>query len=477
MPLELPSGTFARGIRAWLLRPVRLLTMPKPLIIAAPPSSRGLPRVQAARYCCPDLIGLEHYDSWMAGELAEEIRDLAARLRGARICHLNSTASGGGVAEMLGSLVPLYSVLGIASEWRLIVGDEDFFRITKSFHNALQGAPLALSESARAAYLEQNRVSAEQLDDSYDLYVIHDPQPAALRHFAGSRRGKWIWRCHIDNSAPDAAVWQFVRPFVEEYDAVVFTTKDFQPPDLRVDNITFIPPAIDPLSTKNLELREDLYCRVLSELGVSQRKPILLQVSRFDPWKDPAGVLRAFHLVRKELPGVQLVLVGGMASDDPQGGEILASLRRHAEGTRDVHIFTNLGNLEVNAFQQAAYAVIQKSVKEGFGLVVSEAFWKRKPVVAGNVGGIPIQFPAGYERFLVESPEECAARLLDLLKQPRMAESFGAAGRAKVAAEFLLPRLVRDELRLFHNLLNPPPRRSGDESKLEHDRAPSRLSE
>jgi trehalose synthase len=425
--------------------------------IANPTQGRGLPRVQAARYCCPDLIGLEHYRQWMGKELKDEIAQLCCELRGVRVCHVNSTASGGGVAEMLSSLVPLYSTLGIAADWRLIAGDEDFFRVTKTFHNALQGADVAVREAALADYLEQNRCSAEQLQDDYDVYIIHDPQPAAVRHFADAHRSKWIWRCHIDSSAPNPAVWQFLRPFVEEYDAVVFTMKSFQPADLDTSCIRFIPPAIDPLSTKNLEMPYELNCRVLSELGISLRHPILLQVSRFDPWKDPAGVIRAFRRVKQQIPAVQLVLVGGMAADDPQGKEILDALRREVDGTPGVHVFTNLGNLEVNAFQQAAFAVIQKSVREGFGLVVSEAFWKSKPVVAGNVGGLPIQFPAGYEEFLVESPEECAERLVALLEQPELADAFGAAGKAKVRAEFLLPRLLRDELRLLRDVLTERP--------------------
>jgi len=419
----------------------------------APETQCGLPRVQAPRYCCPDLIGIGHYERWVSRDLIEEIQQLARQLRGIRVCHINSTASGGGVAEMLGSLVPLCSTLGIQADWRLITGDEQFFRVTKTFHNALQSAGLDLREEALAGYLERNRVSAEQVHDEYDVYVVHDPQPLAIRHFASTDHSKWIWRCHIDSSKPNPPTWEFVRPFVEEYDAVVFTMESFQPADLNASCLRFVPPAIDPLSTKNLELDEDLYCRVLVELGISLRKPVLLQVSRFDPWKDPLGVIRAFHLVKQEIPALQLVLAGGMATDDPQGGEMLEALRTEAAGDRDIHVFTNLGNLEINALQRAAYAIIQKSIKEGFGLVVSEAFWKQKPVVAGNAGGIPLQFPDDYQGFLVESVEECAQRLSTLLKQPAQAQGFGAAGNAKVTADFLLPRLLRDELQLFADVL------------------------
>jgi trehalose synthase len=418
--------------------------------------TRGLPRVKAARYCCPDLIGLEHYRGWVNEDLMEEIRELSRGLRGLRVCHINSTASGGGVAEMLSSLVPLCSTLGLCADWRLIVGDDEFFHSTKDFHNALQGAPLALTEAGKRTYLDHNRLSAKEMQGHYDLYVVHDPQPVAIRHFAASRQSKWLWRCHIDSSSPNPEAWEFVRPFVEQYDAVVFTMESFQPSDLPQHFTRFIPPAIDPLSTKNLELSEELYCRVLSELGISLRKPILLQVSRFDPWKDPLGVIRAYRLVRQEVRDIQLVLVGGMAADDPQGSEVLEALRLETGRDNDIHVLTNLGNLEVNAFQQAAYAVIQKSIKEGFGLVVSEAFWKRKPVVAGNVGGIPLQFPGGYEEFLTNNVEECARRLLTLLKQPALARTFGVDGRSKVESEFLLPRLLRDELRLFQEVLGTP---------------------
>lgn len=421
---------------------------------------RGLPRVKVARYCCPDLIGLEHYRKWVSEALLEEISRLASDLRGVRVCHINSTSSGGGVAEMLSSLTPLCSTLGLTVDWRLIIGDDKFFNATKGFHNALQGARLALTEEARRIYLDHNNKSAKQIGDDYDLYVVHDPQPVAIRQFAAPTHAKWIWRCHIDSSRPEPAVWEFLREFVDLYDGVVFTMQAFQPSDLPRATTWFIPPAIDPLSTKNLELSQDLYQRVLSELGVGLRRPLLLQVSRFDPWKDPLGVVRAYRLVREEVPEVQLALLGGMASDDPQGREVLEALHLEAEGDRGIHIFTNLGNLEVNSFQHAAFAVIQKSTREGFGLVVSEALWKRKPVVAGNVGGIPLQFPAGYEHFLVENVEQCAERLLALLREPAMAQDFGARGRAKVAGEFLLPRLLRDELLLFREVLGIKARKS-----------------
>jgi len=294
------------------------------------------------------------------------------------------------------------------------------------------------------------------LDDQYDVYVVHDPQPAALRQFHKATRAKWIWRCHIDSSEPNPEVWQFLRPYVQAYDAVVFTMEAFRPRDLSTTNVAFIPPAIDPFATKNMDLPPDVCRRAIADSGINLREPLLLQVSRFDPWKDPLGVIRAYRLVKEERPGVQLALVGSMAGDDPEGWEILETINNEALNDPDLHVFTNLtgvGNMEVNAFQRGADLVIQKSLREGFGLVVSEALWKEKAVVAGAAGGIPMQFPAGYERYLVNSAEECAERLSHLLNNPDEAAEFGREGRKNIGREFLLPRLIRDELRLFRSLV------------------------
>ncbi|MFQ5658575.1 MAG: glycosyltransferase [Candidatus Methylomirabilales bacterium] len=416
-----------------------------------------LPKVAIGRHCCAHSTNLDNYRPLVGDGLTEEIRNLASELSGIRICHINSTVAGGGVAELLGRHIPLLQALGLSADWRLIHGDPRFFRVTKGFHDALQGGAFTITQEIQETYLGQNRESADLLEGDYDVYIVHDPQPAAIHHFARARGSVWIWRCHIDSSEPHSEVWAFLKPYIEEYDAVVFTLKEFCPPDLKVDRVAFIPPVIDPLSTKNMELPEEICRRALADSGLDLHRPILLQVSRFDPWKDPLGVIRVYRLIKEERPEVQLALIGAMAGDDPEGWALLEMVNEEAVKDPDLYVFTNLtgvGNMEVNAFQRGADLVIQKSLKEGFGLVVSEAFWKGKAVVAGKAGGIPMQFPPGFRHYLVESVEECAERVLDLLNHPGVRAAFGRAGREKVRQEFLLPRLIRDELALVRDALN-----------------------
>jgi trehalose synthase len=415
-----------------------------------------LPRVAVGRHSSWES-NVESYRPWVSDDLMDEICALGRDLRGLRVCQINATAAGGGVAELLSRSVPVSLALGLATDWRLIYGDKEFFAITKSFHNALQGAELKLTSKAKEAYLEHNEISAKMLQEDYDVFVVHDPQPAALRHYkdpAGKR--KWIWRCHIDSSEPNREVWGFLRPYIEEYDAAVFTTRAFRPGDLRLDQVVFIPPAIDPLSTKNMDLPRETCRHAIAEMGIDGERPLLLQVSRFDPWKDPLGVIRAYQLAKEKVPGIQLAMVGAMAGDDPEGWEVLDKINAEAVKDPDLYVFTNMtgvGNMEVNVFQRTADVVLQKSLREGFGLVVAEAFWKGKPVVAGHAGGIPMQFPAGYENYLVSSVEDCAAKVISLLEDRSTAEAFGRAGQAKIRAEFLLPRLIRDELRLLKDVI------------------------
>lgn len=416
-----------------------------------------LPQVSIGHRCGALLANIDNYRRLMSDELFEEIVALARELRGIRICHINSTASGGGVAELLTRHLPALQALGVQADWRLIHGQPEFFTVTKAFHNALQGAHYDLQEPERTLYLQVNEQSATLLeDDNYDLFIVHDPQPAAIRHFTGARGAKWMWRCHIDTSAPDEGVSAFLRPFLEEYDAVIFTMAEFLLPELRATHIAFIAPAIDPLATKNMNVPLDVCRRAMTDSGIDLNRPILLQVSRFDPWKDPLGVMRAYRLVKEEMPGVQLVLIGAMAGDDPEGWELLDKVEEQAAVDPDMYVFTNLGgvgSMEVNVFQRGCDVVLQKSLREGFGLVVSEALWKEKPVVAGRAGGIPMQFPQGFERYLVDSVDSCAEQVLHLLKRPGECGAFGRAGREHVRQHFLLPRLVRDELRLIRELV------------------------
>jgi trehalose synthase len=415
-----------------------------------------LPSVAMARFHGAPFTRIDNYRPLVGDGLVDEILSLARDLRGLRICHVNSTGFGGGVAELLARHVPLSRGLGLAAEWRLMLGNPEFFAVTKALHNALQGAGWEMHPGLIETYLDANRESARLLQSRYDVVMVHDPQPAALRESAGRRGSHWIWRCHIDTSAPNPRAAEFLRPLLSPYDALVFTMRDFALPGLDPARITAIAPAIDPFSTKNMELPESLCRGAVVDSGIDPRRPFVLQVSRFDPWKDPMGVIEAYKLARREVPGLQLALVGAMAGDDPEGWRLLSRVEEAASDDPDIQVMTNMqgvGNMEVNAFQRAADLVVQKSLREGFGLVVSESFWKGKPMVCGRAGGIPMQYPPGYEEFLVDSVEECAADMVTLLRDPGRARAFGSAARERVAREFLLPRLLRDELKLLKEVL------------------------
>jgi trehalose synthase len=419
-----------------------------------------LPEVRVGRRSSGMSANFNNYRVLIGDDLVDEVSSLARDLKGVRICHINSTAYGGGVAELLSRYLPVLQALGVSAEWRLIHTHPGFFTVTKALHNALQGGHYDLKEPEQTVYLEVNEQSAKLLEDNYDIFIVHDPQPAALRHFAGPNRAKWIWRCHIDSALPDEKVNLFLRPYIAEYDAVVFTMAEFLLPGLQAKRLAFIAPAIDPLATKNMDLSLDLCRRAIADCGVDLNRPLLVQVSRFDPWKDPMGVIRAYRLVKQEIPGVQLALIGAMASDDPEGWQLLDQVEEESANDPDMFVFTNVGgvgSMEVNVFQRGCDVVIQKSLREGFGLVVSESFWKERPVVAGRAGGIPMQFPEGFERYLVDTVEQCAGQVLHLLKHPGERGSFGRAAREHVRKNFLLPRLIRDELRLMKELLGAQP--------------------
>ncbi len=398
---------------------------------------------------------LSRYDASVGAGALARLHELAAPLRGLRVLHVNATPYGGGVAEILRSEVPLLRDLGLVADWKLITGDEAFFRVTKKIHNGLQGAEPALTPEEQEAYLTNSIRNAKLLEESYDIVVVHDPQPLALLHFHGKGQARWAWRCHIDTSEPNPQVWDFLQPFVVGYDAAVFTLGGFVPERLPVPRLEIIPPAIDPESPKNLDLPPEIAQRVLSWIGVEVDKPLVTQVSRFDPWKDPLGVIESYRLVKREVPDLQLALVGSMALDDPEGWDMYRQIQEAATGDPGIHLFTNLtgvSNVEVNAFQRLSDVVIQKSIREGFGLVVSETLWKRTPVVAGDAGGIPLQLRDGAGGFLVHSVEECAERTLWLLRHPEEARELGASGKERVRERFLLTRLIADELRLYASL-------------------------
>lgn len=399
---------------------------------------------------------VEDYRRIVGDETIDEIRLLAAQLKGVRLLHVNATASGGGVAELLNSLVPLEQDCGLEAEWRVLCKHEGLFKATKGFHNALQGMPFNLTPEIKQVYLERNQHCAAMLGDKYDIVIIHDPQPAAMLKFIDFSSTRWIWRCHIDTSTPDQGVWGFLRPFIQAYDVAVFTMPEFVPPDLTGPRMVFIPPAIDPLSPKNRALPKYLFREEVAEFGIDLSRPLMTQVARFDPWKDPKGVIQAYRLVKQELPQLQLALIGAMAEDDPEGWEVYNAIRSEQDKEPDLHIFTNLtgvGAHEVNCFQRASDVVVQKSIREGFGLVVSEALWKGTPVVAGNTGGIPLQMQNGIGGFLVNSVEECAERVAYLLTHSAEAESVARSGWERVRDNFLILRLLLDELKLVQSIL------------------------
>ncbi len=396
------------------------------------------------------------YESTASAETVAELRALAEPLRGARVLHVNATPYGGGVAELLRSFIPLLRGLGIDADWQLIRGNAHFFSITKTIHNGLQGDDARLDADEWKEYRRLSQGNGEMLDTDHDVIVIHDPQPLAIRRWACASRARWIWRCHIDTAAPNHDIWSSLRPFLEGYDAAVFTMADFVPPDLGVPEVAIISPAIDPRSPKNLDLGQRLGRELLEWMGIDVHRPLMTQVSRFDRWKDPFGVIEAFRLVREEIPEMQLAMVGSMALDDPEGWRLYRQLQRIAHREPDIRLLTNLtgvGNVEVNAFQRHSDVVLQKSIREGFGLVVSETLWKRTPVVAGRAGGIPSQMPDGVGGFLVDTVEECADRAVWVLGHPDEARAMADRGHDNVRARFLMPRLVADELRLYRTLL------------------------
>jgi trehalose synthase len=408
----------------------------------------------------PGTKSLADYRSIIRRGLYEDIVELSERLKGVRVLHVNATSFGGGVAEILYTLVPLMRDVGLDAEWGVMFGAEPFFNVTKGFHNALQGADFELTVEARAIYEEYNRQSAAALvedPEEWDVVLVHDPQPALLKHFSGglSPETKWIWRCHIDTSTPNRQVLDYLLPYISDYEAQIYTMKEYTPPAVNLPGLTIIPPAIDPLSPKNMALSVDDARYIANQFGVDTDRPFLLQVSRFDPWKDPLGVIDVYRAVKEEVPEVQLVLIGSMAHDDPEGWDYWYKTVNYAAGDQDIFLFsnlTNVGAIEVNAFQSIADVVIQKSIREGFGLVVTEALWKGRPLVASRVGGIPMQVTAG-GGILIDTIPEAAAACVKILKDQEFARGMGRRGKEHVREHYLIPRQMRDNLRLFARLL------------------------
>jgi trehalose synthase len=398
---------------------------------------------------------LDGYASVAGEDAIDQLRQLCAPLRGMRVVHVNSARVGGGVAEILAKLVPLKRELGIDATWEVITGDNDFFVTTKSLHNALQGDRVAIQKSQLRAYEETNARNADGLRkklEEADVVFVHDPQPAPLIRSVTERRGKWVWRCHIDASQPYRPVWKYLRDIVAGYDASIFSLAAFAQELPHTQYI--IPPSIDPLSEKNISLDEAEIHQIHGEFGLDPSREIVLQVSRFDRFKDPVGVIQAYRLAKKFSPGLQLVLAGGGADDDPEGEAVLAQTRESAGADPDVHILVLPpdAHRKINALQRAADVVLQKSTREGFGLTVAEAMWKGKPVIGGDVGGIRLQIVNHHTGFLVRTPEGAALRIRYLLHHPELLKKMGEKARLFVRNNFLLTRHLRAYLTLMVSL-------------------------
>lgn len=405
-----------------------------------------------------DVRDLDAYREPAGDEAVERLREVAEPLRGCRIVNISSTAFGGGVAELLPTQIAIMRDLGIEAEWQLIEGSEDFFSVTKLVHNALQGAGVPWTQAMEETYLARVEANALRFDDHADIVLVHDPQPVAMLTFleaAGRRSGSWAWRCHIDLSSPMETVWGFFAPHVGKYDAAVFTLDEYVR-ETSGPQVAIIPPSIDPLSLKNAAITDEHVREIVSDHGVDPDRPIITQVSRFDPWKDPLGVIDAYRAISDEFPEAQLALIGSMAHDDPEGWHYLEQAEAHRAGDPDIHILTNLqgiGALDVNAFQRISTAVLQKSIREGFGLTASEAMWKGRPLIAGDAGGLRLQVDDGETGFLVDTVETCAERLRELLRDAALRARMGEAGKQRVRERFLSLREVEDHLRLFASLL------------------------
>ncbi len=400
-------------------------------------------------------IRLKDFTRVVGEEEVNEIRALAAGFQGKSLTQINSTAYGGGVAEILRNMVPLMRDCGLDVKWQVIKGSYEFFNVTKKIHNALQGMNVDLTDDERKIYIEYNKTNSQLTEIDSDYVVVHDNQPAPLIEFYPTRHGKWIWRCHVDLSTPNIAVWNFLEQFVSHYNAAIFSSEKYVIPSLRVAKTAIISPSINPLSDKNRELPEDLTAKILEKHGVHADKPIIAQVGRFDLWKDTLGVIDVYRLVKKEIPQVQLLLVASMASDDPEGWLYFEKTARHAGDDGDVHFLTDLvgvRDVEVNAFQRSANVMLQMSTREGFGLTVSEALWKGVPVVGRNVGGIPLQIVDGESGYLVNTVEDAAEKTVHLLKNADEAKKMGKAGRERVLKNFLITQNLKSYFKLLSDL-------------------------
>ncbi len=400
------------------------------------------------------MRAIDEYRSIVGDKVISDIVKMAKNLYGLRVLHINSTYYGGGVAEMLYSLIPLLNDVGVSVDWRILRGTPEFFTITKKFHNAIQGDQINLSDIKKTLYIQNNQDFASYCQIDADCVIIHDPQPLPLIRFY-KRKQPWIWRCHVDLSRPNPQLWDYLKGFILRYDRVIVSDCRYMKEDLPMD-YSVIHPVIDPLSSKNKEISKDLIIRTLKKYAVPTDKPILTQISRFDKWKDPANVIEMFKLVKAKID-CRLVLCGSMAADDPEGIQIYQKILQRANNhvaKRDVILLTVEDNILVNALQRISSVVIQKSIREGFGLTVTEALWKEKPVVASNVGGIPLQMVDGETGYLIDPTDikTGAARVISILENPEEAKRLGTNGREMVLKKFLITRHLYDDLKMLNDL-------------------------
>jgi len=400
---------------------------------------------------------INDYREFISDDLMLEIKKLSENLRGKKIVHINATSQpgGGGVAEILHSLVPLMRDLKIDAEWHTINPPEDFFSITNKIHNGLQGKEVELSKAEKEFYIEQSKkMSAEIEKLNARLYVIHDPQPLLAPYFSKKIQPA-ISRIHIDLSSPNPDVWNFIFPYFKSYQKIILSVHEFINGNLPKERVTIFPPAIDPLISKNSPLKKEYARMILENLGINPSQPIISQVSRLDPFKDPIGVIKSFYLAKKNIPNLQLILLAeDLAKDNPYSKKIFQEVKKYTQGDPDIFLFYDPKKIEcdndtlVSAVQTASDIIIQKSIKEGFGLTVTEAMWKSKSVIAGRVGGIKIQIRDGYNGYLVSTIEHCASRIEELIKDKSLRETFGRRAKESVAKNFLIPRLLRDHLKI-----------------------------
>jgi trehalose synthase len=403
----------------------------------------------------PEPRKFADYEGIIEPELYAEVLALAAKLQGKRWLQVNSTAQSGGVAEILASTIPLLRDLGIDVSWQVIKAPPEFFEITKSIHNGLQGDRHNLTAAEWDLFDQVNRELAAQINPSdWDAIMIHDPQPAAVPGYLPATKVPWLWRYHGDSSAPNPSYRNRILTYLKPYSGAVFSMPEYVLPGYKSPHIAIIPPAIDPLSVKNQPMEPSEARDIVASFGVNPHKPLIVQVSRFDPWKDPLGVVEAWREAKVEVPDLQLAMVGNFASDDPEGERILAKMRVATMGVSDLFIIANKADdRATKAFQTAATVVLQKSLKEGFGLTVTEALWAGTPVIGGNVGGIVIQIENRVNGFLVNSIAETTQRIVELVSDPTKAAQMGVAGREIVRQKFLTPRLIRDDLKLLIDVI------------------------